>query len=142
VRSILMVVIDVGPNHAPKLSLIDRDHLVQAISSKAADPSFRKSVLPRRSKSCAYLSEFKPIYPIAKLHPIDLVIVADQETAGQTIRTGFYYLLGSPPRSWMSGHVKAKDSPPSETQDKKHVENAETSIKQRNLELTSVSQLG
>ena len=32
-RSILMVLVDVGLDHAPKLSFIDRDHMVQAISS-------------------------------------------------------------------------------------------------------------
>ena len=98
---------------------------VRASIDGAIHRPFRKSVLPRQSKSCAYPSEFKPIYPIAKLHPIDLVIVADQETAGQTKRTGFYYLLGGPFRSWMSGHAKTKESPSPEAQDKKHVEIAE-----------------
>ena len=45
-RAGLVVVVKLRPDHAPKLSFIDRDYMVQAISSKAANPSFRKSVLP------------------------------------------------------------------------------------------------
>ena len=33
VCSVRVVVADVGPDHSPKLRLIDRDHMVQAISS-------------------------------------------------------------------------------------------------------------
>jgi hypothetical protein len=30
-RSVIVVVDDIGPDHSPKLTLIDRDHMVQAI---------------------------------------------------------------------------------------------------------------
>ncbi len=33
VRSVFVVVVDVRPNHLAKLTLIDSDHMVQAISS-------------------------------------------------------------------------------------------------------------
>ena len=32
-RSVLVVVVYIQPDHSPKLTLIDRDHMVQAISS-------------------------------------------------------------------------------------------------------------
>jgi hypothetical protein len=32
-RSVLVVVVKIGPDHASKLPLIDRDHMVQAIPS-------------------------------------------------------------------------------------------------------------
>ncbi len=32
-RSVLVVVVDIGSDHAPKLTFIDRDHMVQAIPS-------------------------------------------------------------------------------------------------------------
>ena len=32
-RSVLVVVVNIGPDHAPKLPLIDRDHMVQAVLS-------------------------------------------------------------------------------------------------------------
>ena len=32
-RSVLVVVVNIGPDHAPKLPLIDRDHMVQAVPS-------------------------------------------------------------------------------------------------------------
>ena len=67
----------------------------------------------------------KPIDPIAKFHPVDLVIVANQKATGQIERTGFYDLLGRPLRSWMSGQVEMKDSPPLKAHDEEYVENAE-----------------
>ncbi len=32
-RAVLVVVVDIGSDHAPKLTFIDRDHVVQAIPS-------------------------------------------------------------------------------------------------------------
>ena len=32
-RSVLVVVVDIGSDHAPNLTFIDRDHMVQAIPS-------------------------------------------------------------------------------------------------------------
>jgi hypothetical protein len=75
VRSIFVVVGNVRLNHPAEMGLIDRDHVVEAVSAETGNPSFGKSVLPRRSKTCTYLFEPKPINSIPKLCPIDLVIV-------------------------------------------------------------------
>ena len=60
-RSVLVAVVNIGPDHAPKLPLIDRDHMVQAIPAQAAYPSFGKAVLPRGAKSRADLLQPNPI---------------------------------------------------------------------------------
>ncbi len=124
VRAIFVVVGDIRSNYSAELRLIDRDHVVEAFFPEAANPSFGISVLPRRSKSCTYLFESKPINPMTELCPIDLVIITNQESPGQIERAGFDYLLGGPLRGRMSGHVEMKNSPPLEAQDKEHVENA------------------
>jgi hypothetical protein len=46
-RPVLVVVLDVGADHAPKLALIDRDHVIQAVAPQSTDPPLGKSVLPR-----------------------------------------------------------------------------------------------
>ena len=116
VRSVSVVVGDIRPNHAAELRPVDRDHVVEAVYSEAGNPSFGKSVLPRRSKSGSYLFESKRINSITELGPIDLVIVANQETPRQIERTGFDYLLGSPHRTRMLSNVEVKDSPSLEAQ--------------------------
>ena len=32
-RSVLVVVVDIGPDHSPNLALIDRDYMIQAVPS-------------------------------------------------------------------------------------------------------------
>jgi hypothetical protein len=88
--SIRVVIVNVRPDHAPKLALVDRNYMIQAVSSQAGNPSFGESVLPWRSKGSANLFESKPINSIAEHLPIDLVIVANQKTTRQIERTGLY----------------------------------------------------
>ena len=122
--SVRMVIVYVRPDDAPKLAVIDRDHMIQAVPSQTGNPPLRKFVLPRRSKGCAYLSESKSVDSILEFSPVDLVIVANHKTTRQIERTGFDYLLGGPLRSRMLGHVEVKNSSPLKAQDKEHVENA------------------
>jgi len=111
VRSVSVVVGDIRSNHAAELRLIDRDDMIEAVFPQAGNPSFGISVLPRRSKSCAYLLESKPIDSIPELRPVDFIIVSNQETPRQIERTGFDNLLGGPLRSRMLSHVCRLKSP-------------------------------
>ncbi len=123
-RSVVVVVLDIGPDHSPKLALTDRAHVIQAIASKAANPSFGKSVLPRRSKGCALLFEAEPIDSASKYCPVDSVVVTDQIATRQVEWTSFHNLLRGPLRGRIVGYVEVKNSATVKAQDEEHVESA------------------
>ena len=119
-----MVVVNVEPDHTPKLALVDRNYMIQAVSSQAGNPSFGESALPWRSKRSANLFESKPIDPSTELHPVDLVIVANQKTTRQIECAGLDYLLSCPRCRRMLGHVEVEDSSPLKAQYKEHIDDA------------------
>jgi hypothetical protein len=71
-RSVLVVVVNEGPDHAPNLPLIDRDHMVQALPSQTAYPSLGEAILPRRAKRRTHLLRPKPIDSVSEIGPVRL----------------------------------------------------------------------
>ena len=45
-----MVIRQVGSEHVPKVSLVDDDHVVQALSTDRSDDAFDVGILPRRTR--------------------------------------------------------------------------------------------
>ena len=74
-RSVLVIVVNIRPNHAPKLLFINRDDMFQAIPAETADPALGEAVLPWGAKRCAYLFEPEPINSIPEPCPVDSIIV-------------------------------------------------------------------
>ena len=68
--------------------------------------------------------ESKPIDAIPEFCPIDLVIVANQKTTRFVEWASLDDLLAGLLRSRVLRHVEVKDSPPLETQNEEHINNA------------------
>ena len=47
-----VVILLVGAQHMPQMSLAEHDHMIEALASDGADKSFSVTVLPRRSRRC------------------------------------------------------------------------------------------
>ena len=120
-RAVLVVVVDIGSDHAPKLTFIDCDHVVQAIPSQTANPSFGNSILPRRSKGCTNGFQSKPIDSIPEPRPVDLVVVANPKAPRQVEWAGFNYRLGGPLCGRVPSYVEVKDPSSLKAQNKEEM---------------------
>ena len=75
--AILMMIVDVGPNHARELSLVDGDHMTKTVAPEATYPPLGERILPRRPECSLHLFQSKSIHPVFEAGTVDLVIVAE-----------------------------------------------------------------
>jgi hypothetical protein len=53
VGAVVVIVGDVITTDSPRMGFVQRDHVIEALAARAADPSFRYSVLPWTANGCA-----------------------------------------------------------------------------------------
>jgi hypothetical protein len=111
-RSILMVVADVLFHEAFQVPLIENNHMIEQISSTAADPAFRDAILPRASETGSFGFDAEALHGSG-----DIFIEIRGPVENQIPRRGivgecFPQLLCDPSATRTVGDSPMKNAPP------------------------------
>jgi len=114
------------------VSLIDDDHMIEAVSAYGADQPLAVGILPGRTISCFDFLHVHRLHLCRKLAAVDAVVVSKQVLRRGVPRKGLDDLLGSPTRGGILGDIEMHNSPPFMHQDDEYVKDAK--ISRRNCE--------
>ena len=120
--AVFVIVGDVLTTDPPRMGFVERDYVIEAFAARAADPSFRDSVLPgtadRRSFRL-YAGGLQQLhYPTAEF----AVAIEDQIAVAGGIGEGLAELLAYPGGGGMRGDIEVQDAPAVVIDDEEAVE--------------------
>src|SRR3954453_19253603 len=101
-----MVVREVRAKDASKVSLVEHDHMVQALSTDRPDDAFNVGILPRGTRRRADGRQAEPVDGAAERGIEGRVAVVEKESRGRVFREGLPKLLAGPRGSGMARHVE------------------------------------
>ncbi len=107
------------------MTLIDDDHVIQALSTYTAYYPFRKRILERRSRSRDHLFDPHPFNAVLEILAVNAVAIAQQISGSLIVGKGLDDLLRRPFGGWVGRHVEMNDLPPIVKQDDETIEVAE-----------------
>jgi hypothetical protein len=106
-----MIVGKVGAPKPPKMIFVQRNNVVDQFSTHAADPTFRRFILPRAPSAGAQRRELTGSQELEDVIS-ELGIMVEQHVS---IRAGkrecFPQLLHNPIACWMEGNVEMQNAP-------------------------------
>src|SRR5215813_1091766 len=106
----IMIIVEVFGQEPAQMSLVQDDHVVQAVAANAPDQPFDIRILPRTAGGDDDLFDPHMPYPLPKGPAIDLVPIAQQIPRGLVPREGINDLLRRPRCRGMLGDVEMDDA--------------------------------
>jgi hypothetical protein len=100
VGSRVLVVREVRSKHAPEMSLIEDDDVVQTLATDGSDDAFNVGILPGRAWRRADGCQTERFDEAAERHVEGRVAVVEEESRGGVIWEGLAKLLGGSTRRW------------------------------------------
>ncbi len=117
-----VVVVDVFAQKTLPVLLVQYDHVIKQLPAGAADPTFRRSVLPRASIGGPSGFDAKMADRRGDLVREDRIVVVDEESRSGVFRECFAELLDDPWRRGMRGDAEMEDSSATMRDHEPHVE--------------------
>ena len=74
--------------------LIDHNHMVEALSPETTNHHLHERILPGAPGRRDHFIDPHPLYPLAKLFPVNLVAIPDQRPRSANIGESFNHLSG------------------------------------------------
>ncbi len=109
------------------MSLIDGDHMIEAVSAYGSDQSLAVGVLPGRTIGSFDFLNVHRLHSCRELAAVDAVVVSKQVLRRGVPRRGLDDLLGSPTRGGILGDIEMHNSAPFMHHDDEDVEDAKIS---------------
>jgi hypothetical protein len=128
VRSVLVAIGDMLAEQAQQMPLPKHDDVIEQLATYRADPSFRVSVLPRRTRRGAHLPDAEVVDPCVERRAEDGISISGQPRRHARRADGIYDLLRGPrgPRGVrVRRHVDVQHTAPVEREDEKDLEDVE-----------------
>ena len=120
-----MVVAQVLLEYPLEVSLIEDDHMVEALSSDRPDHPLDIWVLPRRPSCGSDLLDAHRRDSTSEIEAVDSISVPDEISRCSIPWKSFYYLLTGPRRSRVSRNIEVNDLPSRIIQDEEDVQHSE-----------------
>ena len=121
-RSPVVVVGLVPPQHGAEVPLVDDDQLIQALSAECAYHAFGDGVRLGGPDRGEYGFDAQPSCPCIEAPTVAAVAVADEKLRLLTPRRGLNQLLPDPLRPGMEGHVQVYELAPAMGDEERYVE--------------------
>src|SRR5215469_10344114 len=115
-----------GRHVAVQGSLVENDHVIEALAANRPDDAFHVSALPWRSRRAERLFRSQSGHLPAELGSKDPVLVTEQILRRLVEGKCLPQLLRRPLRRRMGGHIEMDDPPPIVSQHQEHVQDLET----------------
>ena len=110
--SMLFVIVRAIVGEKPlQMSLVQRDYVVEQVSSPAPDPALRHSILQRLSIDVCTGAFFSDRIALGTSKPYFGVVVEQQELGDRIVREGLSQLLGDPTARGMPTYIEVQDAP-------------------------------
>jgi hypothetical protein len=125
-RSIFVVVKNVLVQQALQMPFIQHDHMVEQITTAAADPTLANTVLPWTSETGPLFGWMPRLFIVLTTSSLKLAPrFKDQVARRRVIGECLTQLLNNPGTARMLGHVAVKDTPSIMREDEEAVKHAE-----------------
>src|SRR6266566_604606 len=124
-RAVLMMVTNILREQSLQMAFIQRNNVVQQVSSAAFDPTFRHTVLPGTRERGLHRAHLQGSNCRWKLPTIFRISIEDQKLGSGTKRKRLPQLLDDPTTRRTLGDVKVQDAPPLMADDEETVEHPE-----------------
>ena len=124
-RAVLMVVTNILRQQSPQMAFIQRNNLVQQVSSAASHPPLRDAILPRRSERSLLGNDPGGFHRCDYLEAELLIAIKDHVFVRGFQGKRLPQLLNDPSARRMLRDVNVQDAPPIMTNDEEAVEHTE-----------------
>ena len=101
-----VIVSEVAGQDAAEVSLVENEHVIQALAADRADESLHERVLPRALRRGENLLDPHALYAVPKLLTVDAVAVTQEIGGRGVVREGVHDLLGGPAGGGVLSHVE------------------------------------
>src|SRR3954447_16281822 len=105
-----VVILLVGAQHMPQMSLAEHDHMIEALASDGADKSFSVTVLPRRSRRCRSVANAHRANASGECLSVDAVAITNEVIRHRFPPAGLADLSGDPFAGWRCCDANPKNS--------------------------------
>src|SRR5271169_2513615 len=129
--AVLMVIADIVGEQPLQMGLIQRNHMIEKITSAALHPAFGNAVLPRALERSSNALHSHRTNGCGHLNSIFPVPVKDHKSGSRSIRKCFPQLLDDPKTGRMPRHVEMQDASTVMPDDEKAVKHAECDRRNR-----------
>ena len=126
VASRFVVVREVVGKDPQQMSLIEDDHVIQALATNRADQPLDVRILPRRAVRDDDFFDAQVFDALTEIQAVDSVVIPNHETRCLVERKRFDDLLGRPTRSRVRRHIEVHHATPVMPQHDEAVKQAET----------------
>src|SRR5436305_13035371 len=108
---VCMIVGNVCAPKPPKMTFVQRNNMVEQLSTHAADPAFRRSILPRAPNAGAQRLEITGSQELDNFISELGIMVEQHVSIGAGKRECFLQLLHDPIACWTERHVELQNPP-------------------------------
>src|SRR6266581_216390 len=126
-RSGFVVIAKVTFKNAAQMSVVENDHVIDALATDTSDDSLRIWILPRASWSRSHFPNAHSPDPVLEVFPIDSVSITNQITGRLIFWKCFDNLLCRPSCGRMFGDIEVKHSASLMRQNNEHKKHAQLS---------------
>ena len=124
-RAVLMMVTNILREQSLQMAFIQRNNVVQQVSSAASHPTLRDAILPRTSEGSSHGNDPRCAHGCDHLEPKLLIAIKDQVFGRGFKGKRLPQLLDDPTARRMLRDINVQDAPPIMTDDEEAVEHAE-----------------
>src|SRR5262245_12691075 len=105
-----MIILAVAFQNPAEMIFIDHDHMVEALSPETSNHPLHERILPGTPGCRDHFFDPHPLYPPAKLFPVNLVAIPDQKPRSALFGESFNHLTSSL-RAVPERFLKTKSAP-------------------------------
>src|SRR5215475_164329 len=106
-----MIILAVAFQYPAEMIFIDHDHMVEALSPETSNHPLHERILPGTPGHRDHFFDPHPLYPPAKLFPVNLVAIPDQKPRSAIFGESFNHLLGCPDSCRIGSYIEVNYPP-------------------------------
>src|SRR5215475_782489 len=106
-----MMILAIAFQNPAEMIFIDHDHMVEAPSPETSDHRLHERILSGTPGRRDHFFDLHSLYPLAKLFPVNLVVVPDQKPRCTLFWESFNHLLGCPDSCRIGSYIEVNNPP-------------------------------
>ena len=125
-RAGIVIISEIAAENFTQMSLVDHDHVVDAVPTNRTVHPFNVGILPRGAVGGDDLFDSQGLNTSSELGAVNAVSISNYIARGRVERERLDHLLRCPCSRWKPRHIEVGDLPPFMPQDDKYVEQAKS----------------